>query len=221
MLYQLKQRWTRFWMQFGRTDFVGRLATRLALIPVAPFRHRYPLATYYRHGFTAPDAMLCKGGLVRGDHVFIGSGVTLFRQANGGDIMIGNRVYLNDGIRIETGFGGSVAIGDDTRVQPECQFSAYAGSIKVGSRVQIAPRCAFYPYDHGMSRAKSMMDQSVVSQGGIVIEDEAWLGYGAIILDNVSIGTGAVIGAGSVVKDHIPDYAIAAGVPAKVIKMRS
>ena len=189
-------------------------------MPVEPFRYRYPLATYYPHGFTAPDAMLCKSGIVRGDYVYIGSRVTLFRQTDGGNINIGNEVYLNDGTCIETGMDGSVSIGDNTHVQPECQFSAYAGSIKVGKKVQIAPRCAFYPYDHGMSRAKSMMNQPLVSRGGIEVKDEAWIGYGAIILDNVSIGTGAVIGAGSVVKESIPDYAIAAGIPARVIKMR-
>ncbi len=90
----------------------------------------------------------------------------------------------------------------------------------MGRNVQIAPRCAFYPYDHGISRAKSMMEQPLISRGGIVVKDEAWIGYGAIILDGVTIGDGAVVGAGSVVKDYIPDYAIAAGIPAKVIKTR-
>ncbi len=65
-----------------------------------------------------------------------------------------------------------------------------------------------------------MMDQPLVSRGGITVGDGAWIGYGAIILDGVTIGSGAVIGAGSVVKRDIPDYAIAAGTPAKVIKMR-
>jgi acetyltransferase-like isoleucine patch superfamily enzyme len=192
----------------------------LALIPVEPFRHRYPLAALYPHGFTSPDAAICKNSLKRGNYVYIGSRVILFRKDNGGNIILGDKVHLNDGNCIETGAGGSVEIGEGTYVQPECQFSAYAGSIKVGKRVQIAPRCAFYPYDHAMSRAKSMMDQPLVSKGGIVVKDEAWLGYGVVVLDNVTIGVGAVVGAGSVVKDDIPDYAIAAGIPAKVIKMR-
>ena len=66
-----------------------------------------------------------------------------------------------------------------------------------------------------------MSEQPAKSKGDIVIKDEAWLGYGTIILDNVSIGFGAVIGAGSVVTNDIPDYAIAAGIPAKIIKMRN
>jgi acetyltransferase-like isoleucine patch superfamily enzyme len=207
-------------MKFGGCTVVGRIATRLALIPVEPFRHRYRLATLYHHGFTAPDAMICKTGFVRGKFVYIGSRVIFFRQRDGGEIIIGNEVYLNDAIRFETGSGGGIEIGDGTHIQTECQFSAYTGNIKVGKNVQIAPRCAFYPYDHGISLEKSMMEQPIVSKGGIKVKEGALLGYGVIVLDGVTIGEGAVVGAGSVVKDDIPDYAISAGIPAKIIKMR-
>ncbi len=207
-------------MKFGNARAYGRIATKLALIPVDSFRHQYPLATLYPHGFTAPDAVICKNGFNRGRFVYIGNRVTLFRQINGGNIILGNGVYLNDGTRLETGEGGTIYIDDGTHVQPDCQFSAYAGNITVGKNVQIAPKCAFYPYNHGIARKKSMMEQPLISSGGIMIKDEAWLGYGAIVLDGVTIGEGAVIGAGSVVRDNIPDYAIAAGVPARVIKMR-
>ena len=50
--------------------------------------------------------------------------------------------------------------------------------------------------------------------------DDAWLGYGVIVLDGVRIGKGAVVGAGSVVTEDIPDGGIAVGVPARVVKMR-
>jgi acetyltransferase-like isoleucine patch superfamily enzyme len=60
-----------------------------------------------------------------------------------------------------------------------------------------------------------------VSRGDILIEDDAWIGFGVIVLDGVHIGSGAVIGAGSVVTRDIPANAIAAGIPAKVIRMRS
>jgi acetyltransferase-like isoleucine patch superfamily enzyme len=208
-------------MRFGGQNTLGKISTRMAQIAVAPYKHRYPLAKLYPHGFTSPDAILCQTGLIRGNHVYIGSRVVLYRQISGGKIILGNKVHLNDGIRVETGLGGTVEIGEATFVQPACQFSAYVGSIKVGKNVQIAPRCAFYPYNHGTSRDRSMSEQPAKSKGDIVIKDEAWLGYGTIILDNVSIGFGAVIGAGSVVTNDIPDYAIAAGIPAKIIKMRN
>jgi acetyltransferase-like isoleucine patch superfamily enzyme len=65
-----------------------------------------------------------------------------------------------------------------------------------------------------------IVEQPLTSRGDIIIEDEAWISTGVIILDGVRVGKGAVVGAGSVVTRDIPDNAIAYGVPAKVIKMR-
>ena len=59
-----------------------------------------------------------------------------------------------------------------------------------------------------------------ISKGDIVIGDDVWIGQNAMILSGVHIGQGAVIGAGGVVTKNIPPYAIAVGVPAKVIKYR-
>jgi acetyltransferase-like isoleucine patch superfamily enzyme len=93
--------------------------------------------------------------------------------------------------------------------------------IRIGDRVEIAARCAFFSYDHGMVAGQPIVDQPLTSKGEISIGDEAWLGYGVIVLSGVRIGKGAVIGAGSVVTHDVPDGAVATGVPARVIKMRS
>jgi acetyltransferase-like isoleucine patch superfamily enzyme len=93
-------------------------------------------------------------------------------------------------------------------------------SIIIGKRVEIAPGCAMYPFNHGFSANKRIREQPLVSSGDIVIGDDAWLGFGVIVLDGVHIGEGAVIGAGSVVTQNIPKNAIAVGNPAKVVKQR-
>ena len=59
-----------------------------------------------------------------------------------------------------------------------------------------------------------------LSKGPVTVEDEAWIGYGAIILSGVTIGKSSIVAAGSVVTHDIPPYAIAGGNPAKVIRYR-
>ena len=86
--------------------------------------------------------------------------------------------------------------------------------------MQIAPNCAFYPYNHGIEPGKLIQEQPLYSKGDIIVGDDAWLGFGVIVLDGVRIGKGAVVGAGSVVTEDIPDGGIAVGVPARVVKMR-
>lgn len=57
-------------------------------------------------------------------------------------------------------------------------------------------------------------------QGAVIIEDEVWIGYGALILSGVTIGKGSIIAAGSVVTRDVPPYAIVGGNPAKIIRYR-
>jgi acetyltransferase-like isoleucine patch superfamily enzyme len=98
---------------------------------------------------------------------------------------------------------------------------AHISDIEIGKNVEIAASCGFYPYNHGIEPGAVIMDQPLESTGGIFIGDGAWLGYRVTVLQNVTIGAGAVIAAGSVVSRDIPANAIAAGVPAKVLRYRS
>ena len=84
----------------------------------------------------------------------------------------------------------------------------------------MAPNCSFYPYNHGMAAGLPIRKQPLQSKGGIIIEDDAWLSVGVIVLDGVRIGSGAVVGAGAVVTKDLPPESISSGVPARVIRMR-
>jgi acetyltransferase-like isoleucine patch superfamily enzyme len=114
-----------------------------------------------------------------------------------------------------------VTIGSDTHIQPRCQFSAYGGRIQIGTRVDIAPNCSFYPYNHGTAPDRSIREQPIETKGGIFVGNDVWLGVGVVLLDGVTIGAGAVVGAGSLVNRNVPPGAIAAGVPARIIRYRS
>ena len=123
-------------------------------------------------------------------------------------------------ILLETGEGGSITVGAGSRIQRGCHLIAYLAPIQIGRDVGLAQNCALYSYNHSFAPGTPISKQPLQTKGPIIIEDHAWLGVGVIVLSGVRIGKGAVVGAGSVVTDNIPDGAIAAGVPARVVKMR-
>lgn len=216
--------WMRFWMIFAGRGCLGRMASRLAACLAPPYHNRRVLAWMNKKGYVSAASTIQHKLLRLGDHVFVDDGVVIYQGGYlgipGGEVTIGHRVSLYGDVTIQTGDGGRVVIGDSTFIHSGCIISAYKGSVLIGRDVMIAPNCAFYPYNHGMVPGIPMAEQPLTSRGDIIIEDEAWISTGVILLDGVRIGKGAVVGAGSVVTRDIPDNAIAYGVPAKVIKMR-
>jgi acetyltransferase-like isoleucine patch superfamily enzyme len=172
-------------------------------------------------GYVAPSATIHHPDLRLGANVFIGDRVMIFERENGGPVELGDRVEILRDTIIETAYGGSVTLGAQSSIHPRCQLNAYKASIQIGHGTLIAPNCAFYPYDHGIAPDKLIREQPLQTRGDILVGDEAWLGYGVIVLGGVTIGEGTVIGAGSVVTSDIPEGAIAVGVPARIVKMRN
>jgi acetyltransferase-like isoleucine patch superfamily enzyme len=207
-------------MRHAGLDFSGRIATRFATWFVPSYLGRCSLARMNPKGYISPTATIHHDKIAIGRNVFIGDRVVIYNHGDGGAVELGDRVHLYGETYIQTGQGGNVKIGRDSHIQPCCQFSGYKAAIKIGNDVQIAPRCAFYPYDHGTSAGVLICQQPLTTKGDIRIEDDAWLGYGVIVLSGVRIGRGAVIGAGSVVTHDIPDGGIAAGAPARVLRLR-
>ena len=215
-----KRRWTRFWMRYAGLNTLGRVATRFAAWFGPPHKLSYQLALMSPKGFIAPSAIICHSDLRLGKNVLVGDRVIIYQAKEGGPIELGDRVAVLRDTAIETGFGGSISIGPETWIQPRNQINAYLGSIHIGRSVDIAPNCALYAYDHGFDLDRPIREQPLTTKGDIIIEDEVWMGVGVIVLNGVRIGKGAVIAAGSVVVKDIPEYAIAVGVPARVVKMR-
>jgi acetyltransferase-like isoleucine patch superfamily enzyme len=207
-------------MRYAGLSLLGRPATRLASLFSPPYKGRSYLAHLAHRSYVSPKASIFHSRLQLDGNAFIGDGVIIYEAKGDGTVRIAKGVHIHRDCVIETGQGGSLSIGEDTHIQPRCQFSAYKGAIEIGCSVQIAPNCAFYPYEHEFKSGEPIKSQALKTHGGIVIGDDAWLGVGVIVLDGSRIGTGAVIGAGSVVKSEIPAEAIAVGVPARVIKYR-
>jgi acetyltransferase-like isoleucine patch superfamily enzyme len=216
-----KNSWTRFWMRYAGLSHFGRIATRLAIWFAPPFYGRQYLAKLSPKGYVSPSATIYHSDIRFNVGVFIDDRVLIYGDKNSGPVRFDKYVLIYRDTIIQTGAGGSVSIGTCSSLQPRCQLCAYEAPIEIGCDVQIAPNCAFYSYDHSFAPGELIRKQPLQTKGGIVIEDDAWLGVGVIVLDGVRIGKGAVIAAGSVVKNSVPDDAIAAGIPARVIKMRS
>jgi acetyltransferase-like isoleucine patch superfamily enzyme len=203
----------------GRSPW-GRVAARLAAWVVPPYKGRCLLAQQNVKGYISPRATIHHSDLRLGEHVYIGDGVVIYQDRDGGPVILAERVHLHDDIVIEIGPGGSLTIGARTHIQPRCQITAYESGIEIGQGVQIAPYCAFYSYDHGMAPGIPMSRQSLHAKGPIIVDNDAWLGVGVIVLSGIRIGKGAVVGAGAVVTHDVPDGAVVAGVPASIVKMR-
>lgn len=115
----------------------------------------------------------------------------------------------------------TLQIGDNVGIGQGSTFIA-GGGIIIGNNVMIANYVGILSNDHEYKDLTiPMKDQGMKKEKTpIIIDDDVWLGYGAIVLKGVKIGKGAIIGAGSVVTRDVPPFAIAVGNPAKVVKYR-
>jgi acetyltransferase-like isoleucine patch superfamily enzyme len=133
---------------------------------------------------------------------------------------------------------GTITIGGQTYIGGSNLICAER--ISIGSGVLIAWGCTIVDHDShsvlwsdraedvelwrqgllygGIEKAAELKNWGCVPKGAVTIEDKAWIGFNCIILKNVTIGTGAVIAAGSVVAKSIPPWSVAGGNPARVIK---
>ena len=96
------------------------------------------------------------------------------------------------------------------------------GEVHIGKNVMMGPDCIIYTQNHRFDDLeKPMIEQGFQKEQPVVIGDDVWIGVRVTILPGVRIGNHTVIAAGAVVTKDIPDYAIAGGVPAKVLKYRN
>lgn len=115
---------------------------------------------------------------------------------------------------------GSISIGSGTSIQRNCQFMS-EGGITIGQDVMVAPACIFMTHQHTFKVIGRPIYDQPIKKEAICIEDDVWVGSGSLILPGVTIGHGAIIGAGSVVSADIPAMEIWVGNPARKLRERA
>lgn len=141
-----------------------------------------------------------RGSLIKvGADSVIDSFVKIKPAGGSGDCIIGNSCFINSGCVLYTGNG-----------------------IQLGNYVAIAANCTFAPTNHEFHAANILIIQQGFrpSRGGIVVEDDVWIGANSVILDGARLRKGCVVGAGSLVRGELEPYTIYAGNPLRKIGMR-
>jgi len=141
------------------------------------------------------------------------------RGAGVDGLFIGNEVIIGRGAMIVSKYG-PVVIGEQTNIGSNTVVCAM-GRITIGKSVLIAGGCYISGGLYHTDRIDMpIAEQGIYTRGPVEIGDGSWLGMGVIVVDGVKIGKGCVVAAGAVVTRSLPDYAVAAGVPAVVKRIR-
>lgn len=181
------------------------------------------------------------GGCGRG--AIIGTGITLRNPLK---ITLGDRVVLDDNCVLDAKGDAceGIHIGDEVFVSRDTILSCKNGGIFIGSKVTmgpgtiinaigpgvvrvgdcclLAPRCYLIgggDYQHARTDVP-IREQGMTEARGVVLEDDVWLATQVVVTDGSRIGRGSIVGCQSMVRGELPNYSIAYGVPAKVIRDR-
>ncbi len=170
-----------------------------------------------------------KSVCIKGDNTKIGEDAII--QNGTGDntkISIGANCWIR-GYLLVFNHGGKIEIGNHSFIGPDSKIWS-AKKITIGNRVLISHNVNIHdniahPLNSHLRHqdflhifSKGLQESVDLKESEIVIEDDAWIGFNAIIMKGVRIGKGAIIGAGTIITRDIPDYAVVAGNPIRIIK---
>jgi len=163
----------------------------------------FQLITIHPTALVSPLADLEKS--LRNTRIVIGAECSIdsfvkIKPAGGiGDVVLGNRCYINSGCVLYSGNG-----------------------INIGNDVLIAANCTLAPVNHSFRDRNHLIREQGFgpSRGGIVIEDDVWIGANCVLLDGAILRQGCVVGACSLVRGELPPYTVCRGTPAAPVDER-
>lgn len=110
----------------------------------------------------------------------------------------------------------NIEVGKGTFINAECRFGVPNDKVTIGENVQVGPRVMFETVNHGLVYVAGAGRGAWTKP--IVVEDEVWIGAGAIVTQGVTIGRGAVVAAGAVVTKDVAPNTVVGGVPARLLR---
>lgn len=152
-----------------------------------------------------------------GRNVLFEFGVLVFHPEN---IELGDDVYVGHYAILKGYYRNKMVIGSGTWIGQQAFFHS-AGGLTIGHNVGIAPAVRIITSLHAEEGIQTPILHSRIEFAPVVIGDGCDIGIGAIILPGVTLGQGVQVGAGAVVTKSVNDYAVVAGVPAKVMRVRN
>jgi acetyltransferase-like isoleucine patch superfamily enzyme len=133
-------------------------------------------------------------------------------------LKLGRWSWLGHGTKIRV-HEGTCAIGAKTVLGQECTISAFQ-HVTIGRECVIADRVMLIDFDHGVVEVERPIRLQGIYKRDVNVGSNCWIGYGACILRGVTVGDNCVIGSNSVVTKDLPANAVAAGTPARIVRMR-
>jgi len=221
----LRERLVRVWIKaMMPLSALSPRFTYLAALALGPYKDKRKLLRFMgNRPYISPKAQVSCPTLQLGPKCFIDDYVTIYAHPKTrGGVYFEENVHIYRWSIVELGKGeGCLKVGRNTFIQAGCILNPIVSNIIIGANCMIAAHCSLMPYQHEfVDTNRPMREQPLTSKGDIIIEDDVWLGLNVSVMDGVTIGQGAIIGAGAVVTQDIPPFAIAGGVPARVIRFR-
>ena len=158
-----------------------------------------------------------RGRLQTDGLAFVAPGVKLEIKP-GARLFLGRWSWIGQGCKIRV-HEGEVRVGAKSVLGQECTISAYQ-HVSIGRECVIADRVMMIDFDHGVVDVERPIRLQGIYKRDVDIGHNVWIGYGACILRGVRVGDNAILGTSAVVTKDVPDNAVVAGVPARVIRTR-
>lgn len=161
----------------------------------------------------------CPGQITLGNNFVADGNVVLDAKGNGSSIVAGDAIFVGKNT-IFSCSSASIKLGNEVSMGPHSYIRASRAPVTLGSYITIGAHSVIISGNPGQNRLDIPMMKQEGPAKGISIGDDVWMGVGVRIIDGVKVANGCIIGAGAVVTKDIPDYCVAAGVPARVIANR-